>query len=96
MFKPRGRGAAGSTDMANLSLIMPAIHPSIGFDCAPHVNHQPEFAAHCRTDEADKAIVDGATAMAWTCIDAATDPEMRERFLRGDTAYGGRTEYPWK
>ncbi len=96
VFKPRVGGAAGSTDMANLSLIMPTIHPSIGLNCAPHVNHQPEFAAHCRTDEADKAVIDGATAMAWTCIDAATDPEMRERFLRGDTAYGHRTEYPWK
>jgi len=94
-FGPRGTAGAGSTDMANLSLLMPAIHPSLALDCAPHVNHQPEFAAHCRTAEADGAIVDGATAMAWTCIDAATDPAMRDRFLQGDTAYGHRESYPW-
>ena len=95
VFQPRRADAAGSTDMANLSLIMPAIHPSIALDCAPHVNHQPEFAAHCRTGEADRAVLDGATAMAWTAIDAATNPELRERFLAADTTYGGRTNYPW-
>lgn len=95
VFGPRLHDAAGSTDMANLSLIMPAIHPSIGLDCAPHVNHQPEFAAHCRTAEADRAVIDGAVSMAWTCIDAATDPSMRERYLAGDTQYGGRDAYPW-
>ncbi len=94
-FASRDSGAAGCTDMANLSLIMPAIHPSLGLDCAPHVNHQPEFAAHCRTEEADQTVIDGAVAMAWTCIDAATDPEMRARYLAGDTDYGGRDEYPW-
>ena len=95
VFTPPRQGAAGSTDMANLSLLMPAIHPSLALNCAPHVNHQPEFAAHCRTEEADKVLIDGAIGMAWTCIDAATDPTMRERFLQGDTTYGGRDTYPW-
>ena len=33
--------AAASTDMGNLSLAMPAIHPGIGIDSLPAVNHQP-------------------------------------------------------
>ncbi|MGH8258601.1 MAG: hypothetical protein ACREUG_02815, partial [Steroidobacteraceae bacterium] len=37
----------------------------------PAVNHQPEFTRHCVTDQADKALCDGALAMAWTCIDLA-------------------------
>ncbi|MCA2221971.1 hypothetical protein [Nonomuraea aurantiaca] len=35
----------------------------------PAVNHQPEFAAACATPAADRAVLDGATAMAWTAID---------------------------
>jgi amidohydrolase len=71
----------GSTDMGNVSLVMPSIHPMIGINSLPAVNHQPEFAAHCITDAADKALADGALAMAWTCIDLATDRQMRERLI---------------
>ena len=74
---------AGSTDMANISLAMPAIHPSIGIDCQPASNHQPEFTAAAITANADKAVRDGALAMAWTCIDVALDPTERTRLLAG-------------
>ena len=74
--------AAGSTDMGNVSLALPSIHPAIGLDSLPAVNHQPEFTAHCITESADKAIIDGSLAMAWTAIDLATDAEVRERLLR--------------
>ncbi len=71
----------GSTDMGNVSLAMPSIHPMIGINSLPAVNHQPEFAAHCVTPDADKALIDGALAMAWTCIDLATSREVRERLI---------------
>jgi amidohydrolase len=74
--------AAGSTDMGNVSLALPSIHPSIGIDSLPAVNHQPEFTAHCVTAAADKAVMDGAVAMAWTAIDAATDQQLRERLMK--------------
>ena len=70
-----------STDMANVSLAVPTIHPMLGIDSLPAVNHQPEFAAHCVTPVADRAIIDGATAMAWTVIDAATKKSVRKRLL---------------
>jgi amidohydrolase len=73
--------SAGSTDMANLSLAMPAIHPMLGLDSLPAVNHQPEFTAHCVTPVADRAVRDGALAMTWTTIDMATDPILRARLL---------------
>lgn len=66
-----GRRATGSTDMGNVSLAIPSIHPMIGIGSLPAVNHQPEFTAHCVTAAADQAVVDGALAMAWTCIDLA-------------------------
>ena len=73
--------AAGSTDMGNVSLVLPAIHPMIGINSLPAVNHQPEFAAHCVTEAADKAIVDASLAMAWTAIDIATDERLRQRLM---------------
>jgi amidohydrolase len=71
-----------STDMANVSLAVPTIHPLIGIETHGAVNHQHEFAAACITPSADAAVRDGAVALAWTAIDAATDPELRERLLR--------------
>ena len=60
---------------------MPAIHPAIGIDSLPAVNHQPEFTAHCVTEAADKAVIDGALSLAWTAVDMATNAEVRERLL---------------
>ncbi len=70
-----------STDMANVSLAVPTIHPLIGIESHGAVNHQHEFAAACITPSADAAVRDGALALAWTAIDAATDPELRGRLL---------------
>ena len=74
--------AAGSTDMGNVSLALPSIHPFIGIDSLPAVNHQPEFTAHCVTPAADKALIDGALCMAWTAIDMATDEQIRNRLIQ--------------
>ena len=62
---------AASTDMGNVSHKIPSIHPAIGIDSLPAVNHQPEFTAACVTASADRAIYDGALAMAWTIADLA-------------------------
>jgi amidohydrolase len=72
-----------STDMANVSLAVPTIHPLIGIETNGAVNHQREFAAACITESADAAVRDGAVALAWTAIDAATDPALRNRLLSG-------------
>ena len=77
---------AGSTDMGNVSLKIPSIHPSIGINSWPAVNHQPEFAAHGVTPDGDRAVYDGALAMAWTIIDIATDGGVRERLMNGALA----------
>lgn len=61
----------GSTDMGNVSKVVPSLHPMIGIDSLPAVNHQPEFAAHTITEAGEKAIIDGALGMAWTVIDVA-------------------------
>ncbi|MEZ5175307.1 MAG: M20 family metallopeptidase [Acidimicrobiia bacterium] len=62
---------SGSTDMGNVSHVVPAIHPMLSLDCEPAVNHQREFAAATLTPAGLRAIRDGALGMAWTVIDLA-------------------------
>lgn len=78
-----------STDMGNVSLAVPSIHPVMDIGSLPFVNHQPGFAAACVTETADRAVLDGAIAMAWTAIDAAADGDLRERLLAGQTPAEG-------
>lgn len=66
-----GKTGAGSTDMGNVSYVVPSIHPMVGINSEPAVNHQKEFAAHTVTEDGTRAIRDGALAMAWTIIDLA-------------------------
>jgi amidohydrolase len=70
-----------STDMGNVSLVIPSIHPYLGIDSGTAVNHQAEFAAHCATPVADAVLVDGAVALAATAASAATDQDLRSRLL---------------
>ena len=72
-----------STDMGNVSLVLPSIHPALGIDCLPAVNHQPEFADATITPAAEQAIYDGALSLAWTAIDMASTPQTRDRLLAG-------------
>jgi hypothetical protein len=65
--------------MGNISQVIASIQPSIGINCLPAINHQPEFAAACVTPEADQAVLDGALAMAWTTIDLALSQPLREQ-----------------
>ena len=76
---PGGRSLNASTDMANVSLVIPSIHPMLGLDCLPAVNHQPEFTAAAASPAADRAVLDGAAAMALTVVDLALDAAERER-----------------
>lgn len=68
---PARRMNHASTDMGNVSQVVPAIHPYIGIASLPALNHQPEFAARCVGPDAEKALLDAATALAWTAIDVA-------------------------
>lgn len=78
-----------STDMANVSLRIPSIHPMLGISSFPAVNHQPEFAAACVTAIADKAAIDGACAMAQTVVDMALNPEIRSYLIKRESPIFG-------
>jgi hypothetical protein len=76
------------TDLAPVSQVIPAIHPYIGIGgmAGPH---SVEFAAQADTDEAYRAMLDGGVALAWTALDAATDPALRAYLLQAASARVG-------
>lgn len=61
----------GSSDMGNVSQFVPSIHPMLAIEAGDAVNHQAEFARATVTASGEKAIRDGALAMAYTIIDMA-------------------------
>ncbi|MGW2340088.1 amidohydrolase [Streptomyces sp. NPDC001661] len=80
---PRHGGTTASTDMGNVSRLLPSIHPTIGYDTAGASQHTVEFAAHGTTPGADRAVTDAAAALALAAAAAATDEEQRSRLLAG-------------
>lgn len=70
---PARRMNRASTDMGNVSQVVNAIHPYIGIGSGTALNHQPEFAAHCVGGDAERAILDAATALTWTALDVARE-----------------------
>ena len=75
------RMLSGSTDMANVSLAVPSIHPMLGIESGGASNHQPAFAAAAIHPSADRAVLDGAIAMARTAIAVALDEDGRSRLI---------------
>jgi amidohydrolase len=71
-------GYSGSTDMGNVSHLVPSIHPMLGIAPAGVVIHNPEFTRYAASDKADNAVIDGAKAMAMTAIDLMADPKRME------------------
>ncbi|HWH25015.1 MAG TPA: M20/M25/M40 family metallo-hydrolase, partial [Pseudolysinimonas sp.] len=69
-----GRMNRASTDMGNVSQVVPAIHPYIGLNSLPATNHQPEFAQHCVGPDASRAVRDASVALAQTIVDFAASP----------------------
>lgn len=72
-----GHRVVGSTDMGNISHLVPSIHPMIASAPAGTAIHTTAFEKASRTPQADKAIIDGAKAMAMTAIDYWTSPEQQ-------------------
>lgn len=75
----------GSTDMGNITQVMPGIHPIIGIEANGVSLHQPGFAAAAASESADTAVIDGAIMLARTVVRLAQTPAERERVLQAQT-----------
>ena len=76
---PRGDSIAGSTDFGNVSQLVPGLHADLAVHSWPAVNHQHEFAAACVAEGGDRAVLDGAKALALTALAVAEDPGLLSR-----------------
>lgn len=79
---PAAALGGGSTDMGNVSQVVPAIHPMLAFLGEDAPAHSQAFTAAAITPAADDATLDGAALLAWTALDAALDPELRADLKR--------------
>lgn len=60
---------AGSTDLGIVSHLAPTIHPMLAVAPADVALHTAAFARHAVSPRADRAVLDGAKAMAMTALD---------------------------
>jgi len=79
-----GRRVTASTDMGNVSYLVPSIHPMVAVS-PPEVSlHSAEFAEWAGGPDGDRAVLDGAKAMAMTAVDLWLRPgalsEVRAAF----------------
>jgi amidohydrolase len=67
-----------STDMGNVSQVVPSIHPTIAIAPPEVLIHTPEFAAAAASEAGHKGLMDAAEAMAMTVADIL-QPGMLDR-----------------
>ncbi|MGW5861708.1 M20 family metallopeptidase [Streptomyces sp. NPDC055239] len=87
-----GRLGGGSTDMGNVSQVIPSLHPWLSIPGADVPIHSHGFAAVADTAAAYDLMFEAARALAWTVIDAAVDPEQRVRFTHAAHRRGTRKD----
>jgi amidohydrolase len=73
---PPGAAVIGSTDMGNVSYAVPSIHPMIAVAPSHLSIHTPAFADQARGEGGDRAVLDGAKAMAMTIADLWLQPHL--------------------
>ena len=68
---------AGSTDMGNVSKLVPSIHPMIAASPPGVALHSSDFARWAGSPHGDRAVIDGAKGLAMTALDVLCGSELR-------------------
>ena len=66
----------GSTDMGNVSQLVPSIHPTVAIAPVEVVTHSPQFAAAAASETGNQGLIDAAKALAMTVADLLAHPEI--------------------
>lgn len=80
---------SGSTDMGNISVRVPSIHPKIAVAPRTVAMHTAEFAGHAVSPAADEGVLDGAYGLAMTALDYLADEALRDDVATEFAAAGG-------
>lgn len=66
----------GSTDMGNVSQLVPSIHPIVAIAPIEEGTHSPQFASAATSEAAEHGLLDAAKALAMTVVDLVANPEI--------------------
>lgn len=84
----------GSTDMGNISLLVPSIHPLVAIAAPGLAIHSPDFCRAAVSEAAVKGMLDAATGLALTATDLIADADklaaVKAEFMNSeDLPHGG-------
>jgi len=68
--------AFGSTDMANVSQVVPSIHPVVSIAPKDVLGHSPRFAEAAASEAGIRGLVDAAKALAMTVVDLVANSDI--------------------
>jgi len=74
LFNPNS--AFGSTDMGNVSQLVPGIHPTVAIAPKNVLGHSPQFAEAAASEAGIRSLVDAAKALAMTAADLVINPNI--------------------
>lgn len=83
---PSPNRGSGSTDMGNVSQVVPSIHPYIAISDDPVPGHSREFAACAVSARGHEGLILGTKALALTAMRVLTSPDVVEA-IKGE--FGG-------
>jgi metal-dependent amidase/aminoacylase/carboxypeptidase family protein len=73
---PEGTVPKGSSDVGNVSQVIPVIQPKISITDRPVAAHSEEMKEAARSEKGLAAILLGAKALAYTALDLLEDPKL--------------------
>ena len=69
-------GVVGSTDLGNVSHVVPSIHPMVKVAPKGTAIHTVDFEKCAKSEEGDKGLLDSAKSLAMTVLDCWNDPSL--------------------
>jgi amidohydrolase len=87
---PAQDAGVGSSDIGDVSQLVPTIHPYLKICETGIGGHTPEFAEAARSARADELTATGSTALAWTAADVLLRPEVRDQLRQTFRDHLGR------
>jgi amidohydrolase len=76
---PNPKARVGSSDVGNVSMVVPTIHDYIAIAPESVLGHTDEFREAAKSPRADEVVLLAAKALALTGWDLATDAELRAK-----------------
>jgi amidohydrolase len=86
--EPIPEKASGSSDVGNVSAVVPTIHPEVAIVPRNIGLHSPEFRDAAVSAEGNRGLLDGAKAMGMTAVDLLADKKLVANIKKEFTSAG--------